>query len=338
MQVVLGDITSLFTRSVYQFIGKLPIWMRKKPIPGGVKEELNFWMNNVQTLNRRQLYPSSAPVRVEVKAASNASSVACVAHIKLGSKLHVAHKNLSTEQKERSSTRRELNAINHGIESFAPLIRGRSIAWETDNQAVPIIVKKGSKKADLQAEAMRLFYTCRTSGIHLHINWKPREENEFADQISKYIDYDDWKMSRRLFEILDGIWGPHSIDRFANTKNTHTRRSNARYWSPGCEAVDAFTQDWSKDINWLVPPVYLAPKVIRHAEACRATGTLIIPQWHSAPYWPLLFDNQKMYWKGIIGTKVFSDPKDLPELGGYDDSLLGSSGFNSPLLAITISF
>ena len=89
-------------------------------------------------------------MRVEVKAASDASSVACGAHMKLGSKLHVAHKNLSTEQKERSSTWRELNAINHGIESFAPLIRGRSIAWETDNQAVPIIVKKGSKKADLQ--------------------------------------------------------------------------------------------------------------------------------------------------------------------------------------------
>ena len=110
-------------------------------------------VNNVQALNRRQLYPGSAPVRVEVKATSDASSVACGAHMKLGSKLHVAHMNLATEQKERSS-----------------------------------------------------------------------------------------------------------------------------------------------------------------------------------------FDEQKKYRKGIIGTKVFSDPKDLLELGDYDDSLLGSSGFNSPLLAIKISF
>ena len=28
----------------------------------------------------------------------------------------------------------------------------------------------------------------------------------------------------------------------------------AEFWSPGSEAVDAFTVNWGSDINWWVPP------------------------------------------------------------------------------------
>ena len=38
-------------------------------------------------------------------------------------------------------------------------------------------------------------------------------------------------------------------------------------------------------------PVCLVPRVIRHAQNTKASGTLIIPQWLSAPFWPLLFPN-----------------------------------------------
>jgi len=44
------------------------------------------------------------------------------------------------------------------------------------------------------------------------------------------------------------------------------------------------SQDWHGEKNWLCPSV----DVIRHARACRAVGTLIVPEWPSAFFWPLL--------------------------------------------------
>jgi len=39
-----------------------------------------------------------------------------------------------------------------------------------------------------------------------------------------------------------------------------------------------------------ITPVFLIP-VIRHAQATGVRGTLIVSQWISAPFWPLLFPN-----------------------------------------------
>jgi len=91
------------------------------------------------------------------------------------------------------------------------------------------------------------------------------------------------------FQELDAQWGPHTVDRFASYYNKQLSRFNSRFWNPGSESVDAFTCDWALDNNWLCPPVYLIPRVIQHARNCRAQGTLIVPEWSSAPFWPMLF-------------------------------------------------
>ena len=36
-------------------------------------------------------------------------------------------------------------------------------------------------------------------------------------------------------------------------------------------------------------PVTIVPRVIQHARKTKAEGTLIVPQWPSAPFWPMLF-------------------------------------------------
>ena len=52
--------------------------------------------------------------------------------------------------------------------------------------------------------------------------------------------------------------------------------------------MDAFTVNWSGENNWWCHPPVLIPRVLRYAEWCRASGTLVVPYWKSAPYWPLL--------------------------------------------------
>jgi hypothetical protein len=77
---------------------------------------------------------------------------------------------------------------------------------------------------------------------------------------------------------------PHSVDRFASVVNKISR-FNSLFWNPSSESVDALTQNWSGENNFLVPPLYYVVRAIKHLVYSKAIGTLIIPRWVSAPYW-----------------------------------------------------
>ena len=88
-----------------------------------------------------------------------------------------------------------------------------------------------------------------------------------------------------VFFQLEGLWGPHTIDKFACDYNTKLPRFNSRFLQPRSEAVVAFSQDWSSENNWLVPPPTVNGKLLTHMRDCRAIGTLVVPMWKSAYYW-----------------------------------------------------
>ena len=46
----------------------------------------------------------------------------------------------------------------------------------------------------------------------------------------------------------------------------------------------------------------LVPRVIRHAQACGAVGTLVVPCWLSAPFWPILCPDGKFFDDFIVGV------------------------------------
>ena len=62
--------------------------------------------------------------------------------------------------------------------------------------------------------------------------------------------------------------------------------STCHSYFPNSQGVDAFKQTWSNDTNWWVPPPRLAARVIDKALQEHAKGTLVVPQWISAPFWP----------------------------------------------------
>lgn len=55
--------------------------------------------------------------------------------------------------------------------------------------------------------------------------------------------------------------------------------SNLRFYQPGSGGINAFSQDWSHNNNWLCPFVYLLFGVIMHMQLCSAQETLIVPLW-----------------------------------------------------------
>ena len=119
--------------------------------------------------------------------------------------------------------------------------------------------------------------------------WVPRELNVIADYYSKFQDTDDWSIDDITFNKVNERFGQFTIDRFADNRNTKLSRFNSKYYCPNTSGVDAFTEDWTHENNWICPPVNLIGSVFRHMEVSKATGTIFVPAWQSAYFWPLLY-------------------------------------------------
>ena len=128
---------------------------------------------------------------------------------------HVTHGPWTQEEAARSSTWRELRAVRMVLESLLPKKKNERFRWFSDNQNVVHILPTGSRKPDLQEEALAIFTTVVEGNIHMEPEWTPRSNNEQADWLSHIIDQDYWSIPAVLFSNLDACWGPHTVDRFA---------------------------------------------------------------------------------------------------------------------------
>jgi hypothetical protein len=128
--------------------------------------------------------------------------------------------------------------------------------------------------------------------------------NTEADFYSKIFDYDDWEINQLVFNYLDQIWGPFSFDCFADNKNYKVAKFNSQFWTRGTEGVDAFAYDWSNDNNWLVPPIHYIPNVINHMLKYRCYGTLVVPKWKSALFWPCIVKKIAVNSNGSLKTRL----------------------------------
>ena len=68
----------------------------------------------------------------------------------------------------------------------------------------------------------------------------PKGYQHHSRFISKVIDFDDYALNDVIFQGINSLWDPHTIDRFAYSYNANlpSGRFNPRFFQPGCEAVD----------------------------------------------------------------------------------------------------
>ncbi|XP_043214870.1 uncharacterized protein LOC122378179 [Amphibalanus amphitrite] len=86
-------------------------------------------------------------------------------------------------------------------------------------------------------------------------------------------------------QLLDRMFGPHTVDRFAAVGTALLPTYNSRFADPCSSGVDALGQtDWGAENNWVNPPFRLIPRVLDIIEAQRADATLIAPMWPGQPW------------------------------------------------------
>ena len=152
MSASCGNVIQIMTRYLHIVTNSRSSWNSLVCVHDRAKQELHFLRDQVKALNRILFWPISLVLSKDLF--TDASSTGCGGFIQ-GSAL-VCHKNWSPEESQKSSTWRELVAINFALEAFDKHLAGQTVACNTDNQNVRII-QAGSMVRELQDIALNIF-------------------------------------------------------------------------------------------------------------------------------------------------------------------------------------
>ena len=333
-KIVLGDITRLKTRHLYRTIETAKQWDSRINInEDRIICEIHFWSTNLVRFNYRYLKEYFIP---QIFVTSDASSYGLSAI--MGNNNSIAYRNLLSTEESNCSTERELKAIQHGLHSFVHNLENKCVLWETDNFAATLILKSGSNKDRLQLIAEDVFHTCKENNVSLKVRWIPRESNTIADHISRDFDYDDWSLSWNIFNSLTKLWGPFTIDRFADNFNTKLNRFNSKHFCPNTEQVDALSISWINENNYVVPPVYMVPIILKHMRKSHAFGVLVVPFWPSAAFWPFLVNEGAVFKDFIKDFRIFDNSVENCVYSGNHKGMEAILSRKTKFLACQVAF
>ena len=185
---------------------------------------------------------------------------------------------------------KELRAVRYTINHIGELLAEQNLHLHIDNQVALYTIRRTCSKVPYLTEEYRqLWMAMLQHDIQIaRADYISTHENTTADQLSR-PDPTDYSLRPTYVQQMVQRYGRFTVDRFASRANAITRRFNSRVYEMGCEATDAFSCDWSRERNWLMPPWRLMARVVRklHDEP-NAEAVLFAPLWPAALWWPTL--------------------------------------------------
>ncbi|CAI7765414.1 unnamed protein product [Closterium sp. NIES-54] len=264
MGVALGATARAFRHAMLQVINDAPSWKSSVVIPPSAAAELHFWLEEFDQFNGARFHVrNSYDAVIHVDASSHGWGATLTT---FPGGLEEASTTMSEPLRATSSTRREIEGVLWALQTYANKIKQKHVLVHVDNHGVFFILRKGgSRSPGLTTACKSIIRTCMELSTRLIIEWIPRELNSHADELSKIVDHDYYALKTLWFCILERRWGPHSIDLFANSRNTQLSHFCTKIPHPEAIAVDAFSIAWTSENNFAFPPPQLVPAVLHHA-------------------------------------------------------------------------
>jgi hypothetical protein len=104
--------------------------------------------------------------------------------------------------------------------------------------------------------------------------------NVIADADSRAKpDSADWKQDPEVFQMLDQVCGPFTVDLFAHKNNAQLTKFFSYLPEPEAEQIDALTQPWGDEWGYAFPPFNLILKCLRKISSEGASVLLVCPIW-----------------------------------------------------------
>ena len=187
---------------------------------------------------------------------------------------------------------KELKAVHYSVESFLSVLAGQQVLlWEDNTAVVAALTTMVSRTPHIMRALRELQRLLAMHNVVLRARYIASEDNP-ADYWSRLRDPSDWQLHPSLFQEACVRWGAvPTVDRFATANNAQVPRYNSCFADPGCEAIDARTQSWAGELNWLNPPWELLSWVLfKLSQEPTASAYLVAPYWPTAPWWPAFLE------------------------------------------------
>ena len=88
----------------------------------------------------------------------------------------------------RSSTWRETETVRRVINGNNEILQQKKVKVFSDNKNVMSVLQIGSSKNDLQNISCDVNDICERHDIKISLEWIPRDQNQKADDLSRYRD------------------------------------------------------------------------------------------------------------------------------------------------------
>lgn len=283
----------LFVRPFFAAMKGKESWDVAFDSPDAVKETARLFLSKLPEWNGRRWY--SYPVGLS--SSSDASDVGYGGFVQLPGKepLEVAG-TFTSKEAELSSTARELLGIlatlKSAVQESPDGLKFSTCLITTDNLGASHALNKlKSSSPDVNEVLQRFFALCCDHKIDIRATWKPREELEAEDLLSRQPDASDWEISQaELKEILHFFHVRICVDLFASdTWHTVANFVSLRY-TPGCMAANALMQDWKAlepegGFAWAFPPVRLINDTVCLLERFKVNAVLVVPKKEASNWW-----------------------------------------------------
>ena len=100
--------------------------------------------------------------------------------------------------------------------------------------------------------------------------------------------------------------------------------------------VDSLGFDWGLENCWLVPPIYLIPRVLMHFLYCQSRGVLVVPFWPSSLFWPYLIQEDGAFKSFVVDILFVQNGSDVFVQGVNKETCFASSSFSTPVLFLKL--
>ena len=110
-----------------------------------------------------------------------------------------------------SSTFRELLGVLRCLQILVHLCIGKFVVVQVVAQSILGIINRVIVKLTINKPTRDLFWFGLVNGVNLSVERVPREENAFADELSKLLIPDDCTLALNLFNILEARCAPRTV-------------------------------------------------------------------------------------------------------------------------------
>ena len=272
----------LLLRNIYRLLSKRSAWNSMLIIDKPSLADLQWWLKALGTWNGAPLKISIPEIQIETDASSTGWGATCCGKDASGI--------WSSELHHMPSNYRELMAVHMSLLSFKDLIKGKVVQILSDNiTTVAYLNHLGGHCLMLSDLAQAIWCTAKSINVTLCAKHLAGRLNCVADSLSRLSSQYEWMLEPGIFRVLNSMWGPFTIDRFASFLTAQLPRYNARFYDPHACGIDAMAQtDWNIENNFINPPFRMIPAILRKIQQTQATATLIAPWWPGQAWFNML--------------------------------------------------